>query len=661
MARPREPASHMTQPKASAFAALIAKLGRLYAWQPSRHSLTRRLVTAVLITAFAVWLRMAIEPAESSGPFVTATLAVAVSAFYGGPIAALVSTLLGLVLVNYLLIPPAFSFAVDNPVRALWLNFWYLVVQGLVATFIWGMQRQQRQSRESSELIRTNQLHFLATFEHAAAGMCHVSVDGKLLRVNRAFCQLVGHTKEALLGMRLADITVPEDIAPDQRMLAQTLAGQRERYSLEKRYIHKNGQTVWAQLTVALIRQANGLPDYLVLVAQDISASKATEQAIRVQERLMRQAQILAGFASWEWSHDNNEFRALGESHQRLGLPQAVFTGTELHQHIPRSEHARINSEWVAALKGERPYNISYRMRLDGKERWFVARAEFERDDAGRALRAFGVTQEITVRKRAEREIRRLNASLEQRIQERTRELKDAYDELESYSYAVAHDLRSPLRIINGFAQALEEDLTTLEPSSLVHLKRIKGASAKMGELIDGLLKLSQLGRGELQHEEVDLSALSLRLLEEFAAQEPARRVTWEVEPGLYVQADPALMEALMQNLLHNAWKYTGGVSEARIWVYVDLSGAQPRYCVKDNGAGFDMARATKLFQPFQRQHMPHEFVGLGIGLATARRIVLRHGGDLQANSAPGQGATFCFTIPNASETAPSSVPNSGQ
>ena len=648
----------MTQPT-SAASALSTRLGWLFAWQPTRHSLTRRLLTAVVLTALAVWLRMAFPPAELSGRFVTASLAVAVSAFYGGPAAALVSALIGLVLVNYLLIPPAFSFAFDSPAQALWLNFWFLVIQGVVATTIWGMQRQQRHAREASDLVRANELHFLATFEHAAAGMSHVAVDGKLLRVNRAFCQLVGYTKEELLAKRFADITVPEDVASDERLLAQTLAGQRERYSLEKRYIHKKGHIVWAQLTVALIRQANGLPDYLVVVAQDISGHKAAEQAVRVQERLMRQAQILAGFASWEWSSDNNEFRMLGESHQRLGLPQAVFTGTELHQHIPRSEHARINTEWVAALKGERTYNITYRMRLEGLERWFTARAEFERDDAGRALRAFGVTQEITVRKRAEREIRRLNASLEQRIQERTRELKDAYDELESYSYAVAHDLRSPLRIINGFAQALEEDLATLEPSSRAHLQRIKGASAKMGELIDGLLKLSQLGRGELQHEPVDLSAVARRLLEEFAAQEPARRVKWTVEPGLQVQADPALMEALMQNLLHNAWKYTGSVSEAQIWVYADVSGAEPRYCVKDNGAGFDMARATKLFQPFQRQHMPHEFVGLGIGLATARRIVLRHSGDLQANSAPGQGATFCFTIPSAADSGPSSVPSS--
>ena len=598
---------------------------------------------------------MELAPEQSGGHFVTVALAVAISSFYGGLVAGILSIVLGMVLVNYLLIAPAFSFAFDNPKEALWLNLWHLITQGVVVAAIWGMQRQNRQLQKAGELAQTSQRHFLNTFEHAAAGMSHVALDGHLLRVNRAFCQLVGYTSDELLTMRFADITAPEDIGPDERLLSQTIAGERDRYTLEKRYIHKKGHIVWAQLTVALVRQPNGLPDHLISVAQDIGATKAAEQVMRTQERLLRQAQLLAGFASWEWDAKNNEFQTLGDSHQRMGLPDASSTGVELQKLVPRSEHARLNAEWIAALKGQQIYNTTYRIRQDGKDRWFTARAEFERDPEGRVLRAFGVTQEISERKRNENQIRRLNRSLEQRIQERTRELKDAYDELESYSYAVAHDLRSPLRVINGFAQALEEDNPVLSNESQSYLARIKNASVKMGQLIDGLLKLSQLGRSEIQHQAVSLSALSTRLLEEFEATDPERRVSWSVEPGLQVQADPALMEALMQNLLHNAWKYSAAMPLAEIRVFVDLSGVEPRYCVRDNGAGFDMARAAKLFQPFQRMHRPQEFAGLGIGLATARRIVQRHGGDLQAQSAPGQGATFCFTIPVNADTEPSS------
>jgi light-regulated signal transduction histidine kinase (bacteriophytochrome) len=260
-------------------------------------------------------------------------------------------------------------------------------------------------------------------------------------------------------------------------------------------------------------------------------------------------------------------------------------------------------------------------------------------------VRALGVTRDVTERKRSEVEIQRLNTSLEHRIQERTQALKAAYDELESYSYAVAHDLRSPLRIINGFAQALQEDHPALDADSVAHLQRIMAASKKMGELIDGLLTLSQFARGELQRKPVNLSAIATRLLEEFAGTEPQRQVGWQVEPGLHAMADPALVEALMQNLLHNAWKYTARTPDAHIRVYVQESGGLTRFCVSDNGAGFDMARAAKLFQPFQRLHMPHEFGGLGIGLATSLRIVQRHSGDLQASAAPGQGATFCFSL----------------
>jgi light-regulated signal transduction histidine kinase (bacteriophytochrome) len=201
------------------------------------------------------------------------------------------------------------------------------------------------------------------------------------------------------------------------------------------------------------------------------------------------------------------------------------------------------------------------------------------------------------------------------------------------------------LRIINGFAQALREDNPALDEASMAHLGRIMGASKKMGELIDGLLTLSQFSRGELQRKPVNLSHIANRLLEEFASADPQRDVRWEVEPGLNVMADPPLIEALMQNLLNNAWKYTSRTPQAMIRVYAQVLSGQTRFCVSDNGAGFDMARASKLFQPFQRLHMPNEFAGLGIGLATSLRIVQRHGGSMAATAEPGQGATFCFNL----------------
>lgn len=624
---------------------------RLLDWQPQAHPAWQRFAVAIALTLVAVWLRVQLAPAESGGRFITLSLAAALAALYGGFSAGMLSTLLGMVMVNFFLVQPYFSLAFDNPVEAFWLNLWHFITQLVVVGAIWLMQRNNQRLREASESARASQKRFHDTFEHAPAGISHVALDGRLLRVNQTLCRMVGYEAGELLEMRFQDLTHPEDIDPDERFLKQALEGRRDSYTLEKRYIHKNGSTVWAHLNVALIRREAGLPDYFISVVQDITSIKTADQLIRTNERLMRQAQDMAGFVSWEADVSGNRFRALGGSFQRLGLPGNELSGTEMRSLTHPKDRERFAQEWVNAVKGLSTYNSTYRTIIDGKDRWFSVRAEFERDDDGRAIRAFGITQDVTERKRTEYEVRRLNLSLEQRIQERTRDLKAAYDELESYSYAVAHDLRSPLRIINGFAQALDEENPGLDTGSHGYLQRIRDASKKMGLLIDGLLQLSQIGRGEVERQSVSISAIATRLLEELAADSPQRKVSWHIQPDLHAQADPALVEALMQNLLHNAWKYTASTPQAEIRVYARELDGQTLFCVSDNGAGFDMARAEKLFQPFQRLHQPHEFEGLGIGLATAQRIVLRHGGLLKARAAPGEGATFCFTLPQAEAT----------
>lgn len=624
-------------------------------WNPQTRSIWLRLGVAVVITLLAAWLRIVLAPAESGGRFITLSLAVALSALFGGFAAGMLSTVLGMLLVNFFLVKPYLSLAFANPLEALWLNLWYLITQLVVVGAIARMQERNERIRETNELTQREQQRFFDSFEYAAAGITHVARDGHLLRVNPTFCRLVGYDADALMQMRFQDLTHPDDVGPDELFIRQMLDGTRSSYSLEKRYIHKDGHIVWAHLTVSLMRDAHGLPDYFISVVQDISGVKAAEHTIRTNERLMRQAQAIAGFAIWEADIAAGRFNMLGDSHRYLRQAPHSLNAEELLQMTHHKDRERIHAEWIDAIRGGGNYNSTYRVRMNGEYRWLSMRAEFERDADGRAIRAFGVAQDITERKRIEHEIRRLNVSLEQRIQERTRDLKAAYDELESYSYAVAHDLRSPLRIINGFAQALEDDSSTLGPDSRVHLSRIKAASAKMGMLIDGLLQLSQIGRGDVQRVQVHLSAIATRLLEELATESPQRDVSWTVEPGLFANADPALVEALLQNLLHNAWKYTASTPAAQIQVFGRTVDGQEHFCVRDNGAGFDMKRAEKLFQPFQRLHQPHEFSGLGIGLATAQRIVQRHGGTLRAEAAPGQGATFCFTLPVSD--APESLP----
>jgi signal transduction histidine kinase len=239
-----------------------------------------------------------------------------------------------------------------------------------------------------------------------------------------------------------------------------------------------------------------------------------------------------------------------------------------------------------------------------------------------------------------------LYRDLEQRVEARTAELAAAHRELEAFSYSVSHDLRAPLRAIDGFAQATLEDCgDALGADGRDHLGRVRAATRRMSALIDDLLSLARVSRVAIDRARVSLSELAAHVAADLADTDPARAVTWNIHPGVVVDADRGLLRVLLENLLGNAWKFTARRADAVIEVGSAEQNGQRVYFVRDNGAGFDMKYAAKLFAPFQRLHDSAEFPGTGVGLATVQRVVRRHGGTIRAEGEVGAGATFTWTL----------------
>ena len=330
--------------------------------------------------------------------------------------------------------------------------------------------------------------------------------------------------------------------------------------------------------------------------------------------------------------------------------------------HVHPEDSERVDRIFQAGLAAKTQWDCECRItRHDGVLRWIWLHGNVFTSAAGEPERMLGMVSDITERKQAEEEIRQLNLNLERRVLERTTELEAANQELEAFSYSVSHDLRAPLRSIDGFSQAVLEDYADkLDGQGKDYLNRVRTATQRMGHLIDDMLTLSRVTRAEMLRETVDLSALAADVIAELQKSEPLRRVECHIESGLVAEGDARLLRVVLVNLLGNAWKFTGKTANAKIEFGAtsgpdtgnapipDTQGAPDvaqSFFVRDNGAGYDMSYADKLFGAFQRLHLVSDFPGTGIGLATVQRIVHRHGGRVWAEGAVGKGATFYFTL----------------
>ena len=394
-------------------------------------------------------------------------------------------------------------------------------------------------------------------------------------------------------------------------------------------------------------------PGEMVVMFRDVSGRRQAEDAVRRSEERFRQ--LVESTQDWVWEVDRRgRYTYCSPQCERLlGYRPAELLGHTPFERMPVREARRVRVLF-GRLASERKSVVAVpnvNVRRDGRVVVLETSGVPFFDSDGELVGYRGIDRDVTERHWAQESIRRLNAELEERVRMRTAQLQLAYEDLESFNYSVSHDLRAPLRAIDGFSLAVLEDSgERLDDAARGYLERVRAATRRMGVLIDDLLALSRMTRQEMRLEPVDLSAMAREIGAELGRSGGGTQVDLRVQPGLVSRADTRLVRLALTNLLGNAWKFTARRAEPRVEFSRRADGA---YLIRDNGAGFDMGYAHRLFAPFQRLHSAEEFPGTGIGLAIVQRAVHRHGGRIWAEASPGEGATFFFTLVRADGEPP--------
>jgi PAS domain S-box-containing protein len=466
--------------------------------------------------------------------------------------------------------------------------------------------------------------------------------EGKITAWNRGAELMYGYSEAEALAANIDRLTTPGKVAEQKDFIRRLFAGERVT-SFETQRVTKDGRVLDVWMTVTKLVDDAGNPIGLASTERDITARKRAEEEASRMVTVVRdsndaitiqdfEGKITAWNRGAELMYGYSEAEALAANIDRLTTPGKVAEQKDFIRRL---------------FAGERVTSFeTQRLTKDGRllDVWLTVTKLV--DDAGKVIGIASTERDITERKRAVEEVHKLNANLEQRVIDRTAALEAANKELEAFSYSVSHDLRAPLRAMDGFSMALLEDCAgRLDGASQDHLRRIRAGSQRMAELIDDLLNLSQVTRTEMRRERLDLTALAEEIGAELQRAHPDRKVKSVVAPALTADADARMLRIVLNNLLDNAWKFTSKHEQACIEVGAREQDGQRVFFVRDNGAGFDMAYAGRLFGAFQRLHSTQEFEGTGIGLAIVQRIIHRHGGRVWAEGAVGQGATVYFTL----------------
>jgi PAS domain S-box-containing protein len=392
--------------------------------------------------------------------------------------------------------------------------------------------------------------------------------------------------------------------------------------------------------------------DHFVAVFDVITQRKQVEQALKQSERRYRAIGESIDYGVWVCGPDGTNLYASESFLKLVGITQEECSNFGWGNVLHPEDAERTITAWKECVRTGGTWDIEHRFRgVDGKWHAVLARGVPVRDDQGRITSWVGINLDISRIKQAEEEVHRLNQTLEQRVLERTAQLEAANKEMEAFSYSVSHDLRAPLRAVDGFALILAtEHAAQLDPEGLRMLQVVRNEGTRMGRLIDDLLAFSRMGRRLMRSTEIDMTALARTVFEESASRVSNRKVRLTMTSLLPTHGDASMIRQVLVNLLSNAIKYSQPREVAEIELGSRLEGNECIYWVKDNGVGFDPRYADKLFGVFQRLHSDAEFEGTGVGLALAQRIIHRHGGRVWAEGKVNEGASFYFTLPNGKQ-----------
>jgi PAS domain S-box-containing protein len=515
--------------------------------------------------------------------------------------------------------------------------------------------------------------HLAAVVESSDDAIIGKTLDGTITAWNFGAEKIFGYSSAEAVGKSMGMLLPPERANEESAILARIVKGESVEH-FETVRVRKDGKRIDVSATISPIKDSSGAIVGASKIARDITERKRAEEALAGQaEELARQAEELARSRVALEAQTLTLQSVLGSMNEGLVAidkdGKFLLWNAAAEKMLGTAEASLAPEEWperfglylpdtvtpfpraqlpvVRALNGEVSASEMFvRNNALPEGAWIEVSGGPRADNDGVTCGGVVALRNISQRKADEREIRKLNEELEQRVAERTAQLEVANHELEAFSYSVSHDLRAPLRHISGFSQLLVEEFgANLAPGARHYLDRIQAGTQKMGLLVDELLHLARVGRHALNRQTANLKELVAEVMAMLQPESEGRQVEWAISDLPTVECDPVLVKQIFQNLLSNALKFTRPRAQAVIEVSCREEDGQPVFMVRDNGIGFNMKYADKLFGVFQRLHRAEDFEGTGIGLATVQRIVHKHGGQVWAEGEPDKGATFCFTL----------------